>query len=325
MDDLRVKLEQALRDSYLIESELGGGGMSRTYLATEIALQRKVVIKVLAPELLAGISIERFRREVLLAAQLQHPHVVPVLVAGDFDGIPWFTMPYVEGNSLRHRLDRGAVPANEAIGILRDVAKALSYAHEHGIVHRDIKPDNVLLSSGTATVTDFGIAKAINAARTGSDQAGSETLTQVGSSIGTPAYMAPEQALGDPDTDYRADIYAFGVMAFELLTGELPFKGANPSKLLAAHINTPPPDLSGVRPDTPPALAALVSQCLSKDPSDRPQDAKSMARGSRVGDDEWRWRHRPGDSPGWSGPAGQGTRPLGSCRRDGGADRLGRS
>jgi tetratricopeptide (TPR) repeat protein len=278
MDDLRQRLEQALADSYRIERELGGGGMSRTYLATETALDRRVVIKVLAPELLAGISVERFRREVLLAAKLQHPHVVPVHSAGELDGIPWFTMPYVEGESLRIRLDKGSIPLVEAVSILRDVARALSYAHGHGIVHRDIKPDNVLLSSGSATVTDFGIAKAINAARTGAAGGSGATLTQVGTSIGTPTYMAPEQAAGDPDTDHRADIYAFGVMAYELIVGRPPFQASTPTKLLAAHMGERPEDLLAVRPDCPAPLADLVMRCLEKDPDDRPQEAREMAR-----------------------------------------------
>lgn len=276
MDEFRSRLEQALGTSYTFERELGGGGMSRTYLVRETALDRQVVVKVLAPELLAGLSVERFRREVLLAARLQHPHVVPVLTTGDVDGIPWFTMPYVEGNSLRQRLDTQGVTTVEAVSILRDVARALAYAHEHGIVHRDIKPDNVLLSSGTATVTDFGIAKAINAARTGADA--NEALTQVGTSIGTPVYMAPEQALGDPDTDHRADIYAFGVMAYELLAGRPPFQGSNPSKVLAAHLGEPPAHVAGLSLGCPPALAELVMQCLEKDPDQRPQEATQLAR-----------------------------------------------
>jgi tetratricopeptide (TPR) repeat protein/tRNA A-37 threonylcarbamoyl transferase component Bud32 len=277
MNDIRSRLEQALGGTHTFERELGGGGMSRTYLALETALQRRVVIKVLAPELLAGISVERFRREVLLAAQLQHPHVVPVLATGEVDGIPWFSMPYVEGDSLRQRLATGAVGIGEAVGTLRDVARALAYAHARGIVHRDIKPDNVLLSGGSATVTDFGIAKAINAART--DGGGEhETLTQIGTSIGTPAYMAPEQAAGDPSTDHRADLYAFGVMAYEMLAGRPPFVSATPTKLLAAHMSEAPRDLLEFRPDCPMPLRDMVMQCLAKEPTERPLGANELVR-----------------------------------------------
>lgn len=277
MDNLRTTIEQALAGGYAFERELGGGGMSRTYLARELAFDRRVVVKVLAPELLAGLSVERFRREVMLAAQLQHPHVVPVLTAGEVDGIPWFTMPYVDGDSLRHRLGRGAIGIGEAVSVLRDVARALSYAHARGIVHRDIKPDNVLLSSGTATVTDFGIAKAISAART--DQpAGNLTLTQVGTSIGTPAYMAPEQALGDPTVDHRADIYSFGVMAYEVLTGRPPFVASTPTKVLAAHMSETPRPVTELRADCPPAFGELVMRCLAKDPDDRPQQAGELVQ-----------------------------------------------
>lgn len=277
MNDLRQQLQEALKATHEIERELGGGGMSRTYVALEKALGRRVVIKILAPELLAGISVERFRREVLLAAQLQHPHVVPVLTAGDAAGLPWFTMPYVDGDSLRQHLAKGPVSITDAIGILRDVARALAYAHSHGVVHRDIKPDNVLLSAGSATVTDFGIAKAINAARTGlGGQA--PALTMTGMSIGTPTYMSPEQAAGDPDTDHRADIYSFGAMAYELVAGHPPFHGRSPSKLLAAHMGERPHDLRSLRSDCPEALAAMIMQCLEKEAADRPAKATDIAR-----------------------------------------------
>ena len=250
--------------------------MSRTYVALERALNRRVVVKVLAPELLAGISVERFRREVLLAAQLQHPHVVPVLAAGEVDGLPWFSMPYVEGDSLRIRMNRGPLELAAAVSILRDVVRALAYAHDRGIVHRDIKPDNVLLSGSSATVTDFGIAKAISAARTAGDA--HATLTQVGTSIGTPAYMAPEQAAGDADADHRADIYSFGVMAYEMLAGEPPFRATSASRLIFAHIAEPPRDLLTLRPELPPQLAAVVMACLAKKPEDRPQRAHDLER-----------------------------------------------
>ena len=276
MDALRSSIEQALSGTHDFQRELGGGGMSRTYVATERALGREVVVKVLAPELLAGISVERFRREVMTAARLQHPHIVPVLATGEVNGLPWFTMPYVDGDSLRHRLGQGPLLTGEAVSILRDVARALSYAHERGIVHRDIKPDNVLLSSGSATVTDFGIAKAINAARTtGATQA---TLTQVGTSIGTPAYMAPEQAAGDSDTDHRADIYAFGVMAYEMFAGHPPFQAESAARLVAAHLMEKPRDIRELRPDLNPALAEVVMACLAKSPSDRPQQARELVR-----------------------------------------------
>ncbi|HYC32029.1 MAG TPA: serine/threonine-protein kinase [Gemmatimonadales bacterium] len=261
----------------MFQRELGGGGMSRTYLALEQALNRRIVVKVLAPELLAGISLERFHREVLLAARLQHPHVVPVLTAGEAGGLPWFTMPYVDGDSLRRRLEQGPVPTGEVVSILRDVARALAYAHAHGIVHRDIKPDNVLLSAGSATVTDFGIAKAISAART--DGGGrATTLTQVGTSIGTPIYMAPEQAAADPNADHRVDLYAFGVMAYELIAGRPPFQGNTPARLLAAHMAETPRDVRSIRPGMPPALADLIMACLAKDPDDRPQQARDLVR-----------------------------------------------
>ncbi len=249
--------------------------MSRTYVATEIALNRKVVIKVLAPELLAGVSVERFNREVLLAARLQHPHIVPVLGAGDADGLPWFSMPFVEGESVRVRLTHGPLSIGEVISILRDVARALAFAHSNGVVHRDIKPDNILLAAGSATVTDFGIAKAISASRT---IAPGGTLTVAGTSIGTPAYMAPEQAAGDPNTDHRADFYSFGILAYELLSGRPPFHDLPPARMLAAQLSERPRDISELRPDTPPALAQLVMRCLEKSPDDRPQQGTDIVK-----------------------------------------------
>jgi serine/threonine protein kinase len=234
MTDLRDQLQGTLGSAYSLERELGGGGMSRVFLAEEAALGRKVVVKVLPPELTAGVNVDRFRREIQVSAKLQHPHIVPVLSTGVTGDVPYYTMPFVEGESLRARLAKsGALPVPEAVSVLRDVAKALAYAHERGVVHRDIKPDNILLTSGSATVADFGIAKAISAAR--SDVPNS-TLTQVGTSIGTPTYMAPEQAAGDPDTDHRADLYAYGCMAYEMLAGRPPFTASSPHKLMAAHI-----------------------------------------------------------------------------------------
>ena len=271
--DLRDQLQTTLRGTYTLERELGGGGMSRVFLADELRLNRKVVVKVLAPELMQGLSAERFEREILLAASLQQANIVPVLNAGDSAGSPYFTMPYVEGQSLRARLARGRLPIAEATSILRDVARALAYAHERGVVHRDIKPDNVLLSRGTAMVTDFGIAKAIAASATGPRGA---TLTQLGTALGTPAYMAPEQAAGDPNTDRRADFYALGCMAYELLAGRPPFEGKTPQRLLAAHMTETPKPVTDLRPDAPPELARLVAQCLEKEPDARPQTADEL-------------------------------------------------
>ena len=276
--DLREQLQKTLAGSYTIERELGGGSMSRVFVATETSLGRKVVIKVLPPELMEGVSVERFKREIQTAAQLQHPHVVGVLSAGETNGIPYYMMPFVEGQSLRRRLARtGAIPIAETIGILRDVAKALAYAHEHGVVHRDIKPDNVLITGGSAVVTDFGIAKAIAAARTGFGGAEAH-LTQTGSSLGTPAYMAPEQAAADPGINHRADIYAFGVMAYEMLAGRPPFHGRSAQHLLAAAMTELPEPISELRPETPPLLEELVARCLAKDPDARPQSAADLVK-----------------------------------------------
>ena len=274
MTPLREQLQHTLGAAYTLAHELGGGGMSRVFVATETALGRSVVVKVLPPELVAGVNVDRFNREILLAAQLQHPHIVPVLTAGEIDGLPFYTMPFVEGESLRQRLiEQQGLPITEIVGILRDVAKALAYAHERGIVHRDIKPDNVLLTGGSATVTDFGIAKAISASRTNGAH---ETLTQVGTSIGTPAYMSPEQAAADPDTDHRTDIYAFGCVAYELLSGRPPFADRTPRQLFVAHMGEAPRPLEEFRTDIPAELSGLVMRCLAKEPDSRPQRATDL-------------------------------------------------
>ena len=273
---LRDDLQAALGNAYTVERELGGGGMSRLFVCEEVAFGRKVAVKVLAPELAAGVSAERFQREIKLAAQLQHPNIVPVHTAGSAAGLPYYSMPFVDGLSLRGRLERNpGVPMSEALGILKDVARALAYAHDHGVVHRDIKPENILLADEASVVTDFGIAKALHAAKT---DAPGGTLTQVGTSIGTPAYMAPEQIAGDPATDHRADIYSFGCVAYEVLTGAAPFAHRLPHQLFAAHMGEKPAALADRRPDCPPEIAELVTKCLEKDPANRPQSARDLLR-----------------------------------------------
>jgi serine/threonine-protein kinase len=272
-DLLRDQLQTALGALYTIQRELGGGGMSRVFVAEEIRFRRSVVIKLLSPELSAGLSAERFEREIGLAAGLQQANIVPVLSAGDVGGLPWYSMPYVEGESLRARLERGPLGQNEATKILRDVAHALAYAHERGIVHRDIKPENVLLSGGTAVVTDFGIAKAVSASKA---HAPGGALTQTGTSIGTPAYMAPEQAAGD-EVGLRADLYAWGLMAYEMLAGRHPFgQKTSAQQLIAAQIAEQPAPLRQVAPAVSRPLAHLVMQTLEKDPAARPTSAAAM-------------------------------------------------
>jgi serine/threonine-protein kinase len=283
--DLGAYLQASLGDTYTIERELGGGGMSRVFLAREHALGRTVVIKVVLPMLGVGFRTERFAREVRVLAALQHPNVVPLFTAGEAAGLPYYVMPYVQGESLRARLAReGSVPLADALSILRDVARALAFAHEQRVVHRDVKPENVLLAGDAAVVTDFGIAKAVVAAAGDDDGSGAgenqrdfRTLSAVGTTIGTPAYMSPEQAAGDPRVDQRADLYAWGVLAYELLAGRRPFADhMSRQELVAAHLSETPVPLSRVAPDLSPTLGALVMRCLEKDPAQRPQSAREI-------------------------------------------------
>jgi TolB-like protein/tetratricopeptide (TPR) repeat protein len=272
-EQLRDQLQASLGANYALERELGGGGMSRVFVATEKTLGRTVVVKVLPPELAHAVSIERFRREIAMSARLQHPHIVPLLTAGETDGLPYYTMPFIDGESLRARLSRvGELPLVDLVRVMRDVAGALAYAHEHGVIHRDIKPENVLLTRQHALVADFGVAKALSASTT----IGITSSTSLGIALGTPAYMAPEQAAADPTTDGRADLYAFGAMAYEMLTGLPPFTGRNAQAILAAHAQEVPTPVEKRRPTTPPALAALVMQLLEKRPADRPQTAEAV-------------------------------------------------
>ncbi|HZI27672.1 MAG TPA: serine/threonine-protein kinase [Gemmatimonadaceae bacterium] len=271
LDSFETELQSALGDGYVLERELTGSGMSRVFVALEKSLNRQVVVKVLPPELAAGVNRERFRREIQLAAQLQHPHIVPLHAAGSAADLLYFTMPYIEGESLRYALHENVkFSPREVVRILHDVSDALAYAHSRGVIHRDIKPGNVLRSGSHAVVTDFGVAKAISAALP------SVGMTTSGMAIGTPAYMAPEQLAGDPAADHRVDIYAVGLLGYELLAGEAPFKASSPQETMAAQLTRAPEPISKRRPDAPPALAALLTRCLAKNPADRPQTATEI-------------------------------------------------
>jgi tRNA A-37 threonylcarbamoyl transferase component Bud32/dienelactone hydrolase len=269
MTDALQRLWNSLADRYEVDREIGHGGMASVYLARDIKHGRAVAVKVMRPELAQAVGGERFLREINIAAQLQSPHILPLLDSGEVDGLLFYVMPYVEGDSLRGRLVRdGALPPSEAMRLFHDIVDGVAHAHRHGVVHRDLKPDNVMIAERHALVVDFGVAKAMR-------DASQHDLTSIGISLGTPAYMAPEQAAADPNTDQRADIYALGVIAYEMLTGQPPFTGA-PQAVLAAHITAAPPPLLEARPDLPPAIAQLVMRCLEKDPAARFQTADEL-------------------------------------------------
>jgi serine/threonine-protein kinase len=264
-------LQDALGANYQLDRELAGGGMSRVFVAVDRVLGRKVVVKVLPPELAAGVNRDRFRREIQVAAQLQHPHIVPLLSAGEQGDLLWYTMPYIEGESLRAALERKRTfGVREVTRILHDIIDALAFAHSHGVIHRDIKPANILTQGSHALVADFGVAKALSAAMPLSG------VTSAGIAIGTPAYMAPEQLAGDATADHRMDIYAVGLLAYELVTGVSPFTGPSPRETLAAQLTRDPKPLHEISPAIPRTLSALIMRCLAKDPAQRPQTADEI-------------------------------------------------
>ncbi len=271
MPDMLGQLATALGDRYAIERELGQGGMATVWLARDLRHDRLVAIKVLKPELAASLGPDRFLREIKLAARLQHPHILTVLDSGERDGLLWYSMPFVDGESLRQRLVRqGALAVPEALRLIREVADALAYAHRQNVVHRDIKPENVLISGEHALVTDFGVAKAL------SDAGDGVGATSTGMALGTPAYMAPEQAAADPHVDGRADLYSLGVMAYEMLTGTQPIGGNTPQAVLAAQVTRAPEPIRRHRPHLPQALGDAVMRCLEKLPADRFQSADEL-------------------------------------------------
>jgi Tol biopolymer transport system component len=273
LDQDRAGFPEALAERYRLTRELGRGGMATVFLARDRKHGRDVAVKVVHPFVAAALGPERFLREIAIAAQLHHPNIVPLYDSGEAGGHLYYVMPYEPGLSLRQRLARdGALPLDEAVAILRDVCDALAHAHEHRIIHRDIKPDNVLLAGRHAMVTDFGVAKAATGATRPAP------LTATGMALGTPAYMAPEQIAADPALDYRADIYAVGVLAYEVLAGRLPFTAASPQGILVGHLANPPAPISTHRADIPPALAELVMKCLEKRPEDRWQSAAELVR-----------------------------------------------
>ncbi|MEP6573891.1 MAG: protein kinase [Gemmatimonadota bacterium] len=271
MTEARVTLIAALADRYTIERELGQGGMATVYLAEDLKHHRKVAVKVLRPDLAATMGAERFEREIQVAARLTHPHILGVLDSGEADGFFYYVMPYVEGETLRDRLTRsGELPVADALRLLSEVTEALAVAHKGGVVHRDIKPENILLSGRHALVMDFGVAKAVT------ESSGRQQITTAGIALGTPAYMAPEQATADPQLDHRVDIYALGVLAYEMLTGYPPFHGLTPQATLAAHVTQQPMPVAARRPGISPALDAIIMRCLAKRPADRFQTADEL-------------------------------------------------
>ena len=268
-DASKAKLAAALSGRYEIDREIGQGGMAVVYLARDVKHDRKVALKVLRPELSSAMGSERFPREIQIIAQMHHPHILPLHDSGEVDGLLYYVMPFVEGETLRQKLARGSLSINEGVRLLMEITEALAYAHKRGVIHRDIKPDNVMIEGRHATVTDFGIAKAIHSATR-------DKLTTVGIAVGTPQYMAPEQAMAETTVDHRADIYSVGVLGYEILTGHPVFEGKTAQSILAAHVLEAPKDIRERRPEIPSVLAAALLKCLAKDPADRWQSAEDL-------------------------------------------------
>jgi serine/threonine-protein kinase len=274
-EGIELQLQEALRERYRVDRELGAGGMGTVFLAEDLRHGRKVAIKVLQPQIAAAAGTDRFLREIRIAATLQHPGVLALIDSGEAGDLLYYVMPYVEGSSLRVRLAReGELPLDEALRLLREIAEALAHAHAHGVVHRDVKPENVLFTAGHAQLADFGIAKALGDL----DAVEEASLTRPGLAIGSPAYMAPEAAAGDAAADHRADIYGFGVLAYEVLAGSHPFAGSSPAQMMRAHVAVEAAPLQRVRPGVAPELADLVMRCLAKLPAERWQSAAEVAR-----------------------------------------------
>jgi len=262
MQDLQEQVASALADRYRFQREVGRGGMATVYLAEDLKHRRPVAVKVLHPHLAANVGSDRFLREIEIAAGLNHPHILTLIDSGSADGMLYYVMPFVEGESLRGRLARERrLPVEDALDITRQVAGALAYAHGKGVVHRDVKPENVMLHQGEAMVTDFGIAKALSS--------GTESLTQTGMSLGTPAYMSPEQASGELTIDGRSDIYSLGCMLYEMLAGEPPFTGPNAQAIIMKRFTEPVPSVRAARREVPEEVERALMRALAREPSER--------------------------------------------------------